>query len=76
MKIMMIKSTKAASRSDGAESKLFEAGSEYSSEGEWQTAIFSGFVKSGMANEIGGNVEVPETKKANTSTKKRATNSK
>lgn len=62
MKIMMIKTMRAASREDGAESKTFEAGNEYVAEGAWQAAIFKGFVKSGAANEVGGNAAPKETK--------------
>lgn len=63
MKIMMVKTMKAAAREDGAESAAFEAGQEYTAAGAWQEAIFNGFVKSGAAYFVGGNVAPTETKK-------------
>ena len=61
MKIMMIKSAKGAARPDGAVTTTYNAGEEYTAE-DWQEAMFKGFVSSGMANEVGGNQPVPETK--------------
>lgn len=63
MKIMMVKTKKAASVEDGSMSAAFEAGQEYTAAGAWQEAIFKGFVKSGAANEVGGNAAPTETKK-------------
>tara|TARA_R110002167_G_scaffold123354_1_gene302267 strand:+ start:165 stop:467 length:303 start_codon:yes stop_codon:yes gene_type:complete len=62
MKIMMLKSAYGIDREDGATTKNFVVGEEYSATEVWQKRVFQGFVKSGLANEIGGNANVPETK--------------
>lgn len=62
MKIMMVKSCHGIDREDGATTKHFVAGEEYSATEAWQKKVFQSFVKSGLANEIGGNANVPETK--------------
>lgn len=61
MKIVMIKNTKGAARSDGSVTMAFNVGEEYTAE-DWQVKMFQGFVNSGLANEVGGNQVVPETK--------------
>ena len=71
MKIMMTKNSIGVSRSDGAATMTYEANKEYNSSEAWQEKIFKYFVANGLANEIGGNVPVPETK-----TPKRARNEK
>ena len=62
MKIMMIKNSVGVSRSDGAATMTYEANKEYNSSEAWQEKVFKYFVKNGLANEIGGNAPVPETK--------------
>ena len=62
MKIMMVKSAAGINREDGASTKRFMAGEEYTATEAWEKKVLSGFVKSGFANEIAGNAEVPETK--------------
>ena len=62
MKIMMVKSAAGISREDGAATQRFIAGQEYTATEAWEKKVLAGFVKSGFANEIAGNAEVPETK--------------
>lgn len=62
MKIMMVKSAAGIDREDGASTKRFMAGEEYTATEAWEKKVLAGFVKSGLANEIGGNANVPETK--------------
>ena len=62
MKIMMVKNSIGVSRADGAETMTYEANKEYNSSEAWQEKIFKYFVDNGLANEIGGNAPVPETK--------------
>tara|TARA_R110000822_G_scaffold114226_1_gene245702 strand:+ start:275 stop:502 length:228 start_codon:yes stop_codon:yes gene_type:complete len=64
MKIMMVKRAFGINREDGASTSLFEAGQEYTATESWEKKVLQGFVKSGLANEIGGNAAVPETKAA------------
>lgn len=64
MKIMMIKSAKGISRADGAATMTYSSGTEYTSETKWQEQVFQGFIKMGVAHEIGGNAGPTETKKA------------
>jgi len=59
---MMIKNSVGVSRSDGAATMTYEANKEYNSSEAWQEKVFKYFVKNGLANEIGGNAPVPETK--------------
>ena len=61
MKIVMIKNTKGAARSDGSVTLAFNVGEEYTAD-DWLVNLFQGFVNSGLANEFGGNQVVPETK--------------
>lgn len=65
MKIVMVKSAKGASRSDGATTQSFNVGQEYTAE-PWQVEMFKGFVNSGLAHEVGGNEPVAETKETPT----------
>ena len=58
----MIKNSVGVSRSDGAATMTYEANKEYNSSEAWQEKVFKYFVKNGLANEIGGNAPVPETK--------------
>jgi len=62
MKIMMTKTAAGISREDGAETIRYQAGTEYEATATWQKKVFQGFVKMGMANEIGGNAGPTETK--------------
>jgi len=62
MKIMMVKSAAGINREDGASTQRFMAGEEYTATEAWEKKVLQGFVKSGLANEIGGNASVPETK--------------
>lgn len=62
MKIMMIKSAKGITRADGAATMTYEAGQEYSGTEEWEVRTLGGFVRMGVANEIGGNAGPTETK--------------
>jgi len=59
---MMIKNSVGVSRSDGAATMTYEANKEYNSSEAWQEKVFKYFVTNGLANEIGGNAPVPETK--------------
>ena len=65
MKIMMIKGADAIVLEDGTKTQSFHAGQEYSATQAWEKNILSGFVMAGLANEIGGNAAVPETKAIN-----------
>lgn len=62
MKIMMTKSINGISRPDGAATMLYENGKQYTSEAKWQEKVFAGFIRMGVANEIGGNAGPTETK--------------
>ena len=62
MKIMMVKSAAGINREDGASTQRFMAGEEYTATEAWEKKVLQGFVKSGLANEIGGNASPPETK--------------
>ena len=62
MKIMMIKNGIGIAREDGAQTMTYEKDKEYNSSEAWQEGVFKNFVANGMANEIGGNVPVMETK--------------
>lgn len=64
MKIMMTKTAAGISREDGAETMRYQAGTEYEATEEWKKKVLQGFVKMGMANEIGGNAGPNETKRA------------
>ena len=64
MKVMMIKSAKGISRADGAATMTYNAGQEYIGVEEWEVRTLGGFVRMGVANEIGGNAGPTETKKA------------
>ena len=64
MKIMMTKSAKGISRSDGAATMVYEAGREYEGKEDWELRVLGGFVRMGVANEIGGNAGPTETKRA------------
>ncbi len=72
MKIMMVKSAAGISREDGAATQRFNAGQEYTATEAWEKKVLQGFVKSGFANEIGGNAGVPETKAKKAAPKKAA----
>lgn len=72
MKIMMVKSAAGIDREDGASTKRFMAGEEYTATEAWEKKVLQGFVKSGLANEIGGNAAVPETKAKKAAPKKSA----
>ncbi len=62
MKIMMTKTAAGISREEGAETIRYQAGTEYEASEAGQTKVLQGFVKMGMANEIGGNAGPTETK--------------
>ena len=62
MKIMMVKGAFGINREDGASTSRFAAGEEYTASEAWEIKVLQGFVNSGLANEIGGNAAVPETK--------------
>ena len=64
MKVMMIKSAKGITRADGAATMTYEAGQQYEGKEDWEVRVLSGFVRMGVANEIGGNAGPTETKKA------------
>lgn len=64
MKIMMTKSAKGISRPDGASTMVYEAGKQYEGKEDWEINVLGGFVRMGVANEIGGNAGPTETKKA------------
>lgn len=70
MKVMMTKTAKGISRADGASTMAYEAGKEYEGSEEWELRVLGGFVRMGVAHEIGGNAGPTETKKA---PKKKAT---
>ncbi len=73
MKIMMIKSAKGISRADGAGTMTYEAGQQYEGTEDWEVNVLGGFVRMGIANEIGGNAGPTETKKKAAPKKKAAT---
>ena len=73
MKVMMIKTAKGISAADGSTTMSYNAGTEYEGSEDWQKAVLSGFVRKGMANEIGGNAGPTETKKKAAPKKKAAT---
>ena len=62
MKIMMLKNGIGIARPDGAKTMTYEKDTEYNSSEAWQEDVFKNFVANGMANEIGGNAPVMETK--------------
>jgi hypothetical protein len=64
MKVMMTKTAKGISRPDGAATMIYSAGQEYEATEQWQTKVLNGFIKMGVAHEIGGNAGPKETKKA------------
>lgn len=66
MKIMMTKTAKGISREDGAATQSYFANTEYEAQEQWQVKVLQGFVKMGMAHEIGGNAGPKETKKVTT----------
>ena len=63
MKIMMIKSAKGISRADGAGQHLRGVKQQYEGTEDWEINVLGGFVRMGVANEIGGNAGPTETKK-------------
>lgn len=73
MKIMMTKSAKGISRSDGASTMLYEAGKQYEGKEDWELRVLGGFVRMGVANEVGGNAGPTETKAKRGRPKKAAT---
>lgn len=70
MKVMITKSVKGISRPDGAATMTYNSGQEYEAHEEWQAKVLAGFVRMGVAHEIGGNAIVPETKKTTRKTRK------
>ena len=64
MKIMMLKNGIGIAREDGAQTTTYEKNKEYNSSEAWQEDVFKSFVEMGIANEIGGNAPVTETKRA------------
>jgi len=64
MKVMMTKTAVGISRADGAATTSYVAGQEYTSDSKWMETVLQGFVKMGVAHEIGGNAGPKETKKA------------
>lgn len=62
MKVMMTKTAAGITRPDGASTMRYQAGTEYEATEEWQVKVLSGFVKMGVAHEIGGNAGPTETK--------------
>lgn len=73
MKIMMTKSAKGINRSDGASTMLYEAGKQYEGKEDWELRVLGGFVRMGVANEVGGNAGPTETKAKRGRPKKAAT---
>lgn len=73
MKIMMTKSAKGINRSDGASTMLYEAGKQYEGKEDWELRVLGGFVRMGVANEVGGNAGPIETKAKRGRPKKAAT---
>jgi len=59
----MLKTTKGICRADGAATMAYEAGKEYFGSEDWEVRTLSGFVKRGVAHEIGGNAGPTETKR-------------
>lgn len=72
MKVMMIKSANGISSADGSTTMVYNAGTEYEGSEDWQINVLGGFVRKGMANEIGGNAGPTETKKKAAPRKKAA----
>lgn len=73
MKIMMTKSAKGINRSDGASTMVYEAGKQYEGKEDWELRVLGGFVRMGVANEVGGNAGPTETKAKRGRPKKAAT---
>lgn len=71
MKIMMLKSAFGITSQDGSTTQRFLAGNEYEATTDWEMNVLKGFVSSGLANNIQGNVAVPETKKVTKKTYKK-----
>jgi len=72
MKVMMTKTAKGINRADGASTMTYVAGQQYEGEADWEVRVLSGFVRMGVANEIGGNAGPTETKKKAAPKKKKA----
>lgn len=62
MKISMTKNTIGIVHEDGSKTETYMVGCMYDSEGDWQEAVFRQFISDGVANEVGGNVKVSESK--------------
>lgn len=60
----MIRSSKGASNEYGSETRVYQVGEELETKEQWQKTLAQSFLDEGSASEIGGNQEVPETKKA------------
>lgn len=63
MKIVMTKTTAGITREDGAETMKYLVGQEYEAKDGFLLKVLQGFVRMGVAHEIGGNDAPTETKK-------------
>lgn len=62
-KIVMIKSSIGVANEHGSQTRSYQAGEELEIKEDWQKALAQSFLEQGVANEVGGNQAVPETKK-------------
>lgn len=62
-KIVMIKSSIGVANEHGSQTRSYQAGEEIEIKEDWQKALAQSFLEQGVANEVGGNQAVPETKK-------------
>lgn len=61
-KIVMIKSSIGASNEHGSQTRNYMVGEELELKEDWQKTLAQSFIEAGVANEVGGNQAVPETK--------------
>ena len=61
-KVVMIKSSIGVSNEHGSQTRSYQAGEELELKEVWQKTLAQSFIDAGVANEVGGNQSVPETK--------------
>ena len=75
-KIVMIKSSIGAANEYGSQTRNYMVGEELELKENWQKTLAQSFVDAGVANEVGGNQAVPETKEQPAKGKRTTTKSK
>jgi hypothetical protein len=61
-KVVMIKSSIGVSNEHGSQTRSYQAGEELELKEVWQKTLAQSFIDACVANEVGGNQFVPETK--------------